>query len=289
MTRQELEKHLNNPNVRKMLDLISYSEGTTKHSYYTAFGGGRQESLATHENRKKEFEQTNGKKNKSGASGRYQFLKGTWDNVSKKYGLTDFSELSQDIGALALIAEKGQLNNVLKGDFTTAVSNLGGVWASFPSSNYPQPKHGWGVINEFLEKGTWKGKATSTIATPQVNAPQAQSVKQALIEDSTPKIPEVKAPSVMDFFSSNVQTDGTGSTVLSSPLGPVQASTQLEQKMFDDILASNPDPQTEKGLVVATQTISNAYNMLHKGGSSLLDNIDPLRSHIAFIFDNIKV
>lgn len=39
-SRAELEALLGNPNVRKMLDLISYTEGTQANGYYTTFGGG---------------------------------------------------------------------------------------------------------------------------------------------------------------------------------------------------------------------------------------------------------
>lgn len=148
-TRQELEKALNNPNVRKMLDVIANAEGV-KHGYNTIFGNERSDDLKAHPNVKKEFTQTDGKKNSTTAAGRYQFLKGTWDSVSKKYGLTDFSPKNQDLAAVALILGRGALGDVIKGDFTKAVGKLGGEWASLPSSNYAQPKKSWKDIQAMV-------------------------------------------------------------------------------------------------------------------------------------------
>ena len=148
-TRQELEKALSNPNVRKMLDVIANAEGV-KHGYNTIFGNERSDDLKAHPNVKKEFTQTDGKKNSTTAAGRYQFLKGTWDSVSKKYGLTDFSPKNQDLAAVALILGRGALGDVIKGDFTKAVGKLGGEWASLPSSNYAQPKKSWKDIQAMV-------------------------------------------------------------------------------------------------------------------------------------------
>ncbi|MCO8100115.1 glycoside hydrolase family 24 protein [Acinetobacter indicus] len=148
-TRQELEKALNNPNVRKILDVIASSEGV-KHGYNTIFGNERTEDLKAHPNIRKEFTQTDGKKNTTTAAGRYQFLKGTWDRVSKRYGLNDFSPKNQDLAAVALILGRGALGDVIKGDFTKAIGKLGGEWASLPSSNYAQPKKSWEDIKAMV-------------------------------------------------------------------------------------------------------------------------------------------
>lgn len=137
--RQQLEQLLNNPNTRKMLDLIANAEGV-KHGYNTGFGNERIASLGAHPNVKKEFTQTDGKKNVTTAAGRYQFLKPTWDGLAKQYGFKDFSPRNQDLAALALIAKNGAMKNVINGDFKGAVGKLGGTWASLPSSNYAQPK-----------------------------------------------------------------------------------------------------------------------------------------------------
>ncbi|MFW1943481.1 glycoside hydrolase family 104 protein [Acinetobacter guillouiae] len=149
MNQQQYENLLNNSNVRKMLDLIAQTEGV-KWGYNTLFGNQKIDNLSAHPNLKKQFTQTNGKTNYTTAAGRYQFIKPTWDGLVSQLGLKDFSPRSQDIGAIALLAENGALPYVLKGDYKTAVRKSGGTWASLPSSNYAQPKRGWDFVNKQL-------------------------------------------------------------------------------------------------------------------------------------------
>lgn len=149
-TRKQLEQALQNPNVRKFLDLISYTEGTQGNGYRTAFGGGKLSHLNDHPRYLKTFKQTDGTLNKTSAAGRYQFLKGTWDNVARQYGLKDFSPHSQDLGAVALLFGRDAIPALLKGDFQTAVRRTGAEWASLPTSNYKQNKRSWDNVNKFL-------------------------------------------------------------------------------------------------------------------------------------------
>ena len=149
-SRATLEQALQNPNVRKFLDLLSYAESTTSNGYLTAFGGGRLSSLADHPRYLKTFKQKNGKTNKTSAAGRYQFLRGTWDGLARQYGFKDFGPKNQDLGAVALLAQNGALPYILKGDWGKAVSKAGGTWASLPSSPHPQPTKSWQKISDFL-------------------------------------------------------------------------------------------------------------------------------------------
>lgn len=146
---KQYESLLNNPNVRTMLNLIAKAEGV-KWGYNTLFGNQKIDNLTAHPNLKKAFKQTDGKTNYTTAAGRYQFLKGTWDGLARQLGLNDFSPRSQDLGAIALLAQNGALPYVLKGDYQTAVKKSGGTWASLPSSNYAQPKRGWDFVNQQL-------------------------------------------------------------------------------------------------------------------------------------------
>ena len=139
-----------NPNVRKMLDLISYTEHTQNNGYYTAFGGGRLSSLADHPRYKKQFRQTDGRMNTTSAAGRYQFLRGTWDGLARKYGFSDFSPRNQDLGAVALLIQRGAMPHLLKGDFAKAIAKSGAEWASLPTSPHPQPTKSWKQVNAFL-------------------------------------------------------------------------------------------------------------------------------------------
>lgn len=149
-TRKQLEQALQNPNVRKFLDLISYTEGTQGNGYRTAFGGGKLSHLNDHPRYLKSFRQTDGKSNKTSAAGRYQFVSKTWDGVARQYGLRDFSPQNQDLGAVALLFQRGAIPALLKGDYQTAIKKTGDEWASLPSSNYKQNKRSWDNVNKFL-------------------------------------------------------------------------------------------------------------------------------------------
>ncbi|WP_151823436.1 glycoside hydrolase family 24 protein [Acinetobacter nosocomialis] len=148
-TSQQLMQLMNNPNARKMLDLIAATEGV-KYGYNTLFGNQKIDDLSWHPNIKKPFTQTDGQTKYTTAAGRYQFLKDTWDGVAKQYGLKDFSPQSQDLGALALLAQNGALPYVLKGDFGTAIKKSGSTWASLPTSPYAQNKRSWDFIDKQL-------------------------------------------------------------------------------------------------------------------------------------------
>lgn len=148
-TLKEIQEAYANPNTRKFLDFIAQAEGV-KHGYNTLFGNERFDNLATHPNVRKAFKQTDGKTNYTTAAGRYQFLNSTWNNLAKQYGFRDFSPQYQDMGAIALIAGRGALNDVLNGDYQTAVKKLGSEWASLPSSPHPQGKRSWDFVNKQL-------------------------------------------------------------------------------------------------------------------------------------------
>ena len=130
----------NDPRVRPVLDAIAMAEGTTEHGYNTMFGGGRIDDLSDHPRKKLPFTQTDGKRNYSSAAGKYQFLEGTWDDAANQLGLSDFSPANQDAAAVFLIDRANALDSILNGDVDAAIDKLGAVWASLPTSPYPQPK-----------------------------------------------------------------------------------------------------------------------------------------------------
>ncbi|MEQ9937797.1 glycoside hydrolase family 104 protein [Pectobacterium polonicum] len=151
-----LHAALGDPNARSYLDAISRAEGTSGYmnsGYNTMFGGGQISSLSDHPRQLKDFQQTDGTWNKTSAAGRYQFTQKSWDEAAAALGLNDFSPQSQDMAALWLIQRAGQLDNVLNGDFMTATNNLGGVWASLPSSPYAQPKRSQAEMESYYLPG----------------------------------------------------------------------------------------------------------------------------------------
>ena len=171
MSRQQYESLLDNPKVRTMLNLIAQTEGV-KWGYNTLFGNQKLDNLSAHPNIKKAFKQKDGKINYTTAAGRYQFLKPTWDDLVKKVGLSDFSPRSQDIGAIALLAQNGALPYVLKGDYLNAVKRSGSTWASLPSApeRYSQPKRGWDFVNQSL--GSQTSQAQQSQYQPELASAQ---------------------------------------------------------------------------------------------------------------------
>ena len=173
ITRAQAETLRNNQNVRVFLDAIAEAEGTTKHGYATAFGGGKLPSLLDHPRKLASFTETTGRKNSTSAAGRYQFLQSTWDDIAKKLGLTDFGPEAQDMAAIALLDRAGALQDVLNGDLQSAARKSGKTWASLPSSPYAQPKKSEAAFNRILSKaagGTLPAMA-STTSTPAALPP----------------------------------------------------------------------------------------------------------------------
>lgn len=132
-------------NVQKFLGLLGKAEGA---DYNTIVGGRSFSDFGSHPNvvglRTKEGPST--------AAGKYQITKTTYDEFSKKVGVSDFSPASQDKVALAIIQQEGALEDVKAGNFKSAIDKLGGRWASLPSSKYSQPKRGWDWVEKELQQ-----------------------------------------------------------------------------------------------------------------------------------------
>lgn len=186
MNLAQLQRYASDPNVRKMFDLVAYTEGV-KHGYNTMFGNQRIDNLSAHPNIRKQFKQTDGKMNVTTAAGRYQFLKPTWDGLSRQYGLKDFSPQSQDIAAVALLAQNGALPYVLKGDFATAIQKSGGTWASLPSSQYKQGKRSWNDVNQFLGGNIQQPGQASTQSSRFLSPDQIAKVLPDLAKEQAPQ------------------------------------------------------------------------------------------------------
>jgi lysozyme len=76
----------------------------------------------------------------SSAAGAYQFLSRTWDALVLQFHFEDFSPPNQDQGAVALVAQRGALDDVIAGRITDAVQKCRKEWASLPDAGYGQPE-----------------------------------------------------------------------------------------------------------------------------------------------------
>jgi muramidase (phage lysozyme) len=113
-----LEEHLKNPNVKAFLGTIAKTEGAT---YNTTYGGGTFGDYAKFPG-----------SGKHSPSGRYQITAGTYDELSRKLGLHDFSPHTQDLMAAQLLVNKGAMPDIVNGDLDATLGKVSGTWASLP-------------------------------------------------------------------------------------------------------------------------------------------------------------
>jgi tape measure domain-containing protein len=115
-------------NFKAFMDMTGASEGA---DYHTLVGGGKFDDLSS---KPKYYN----KQLNSTAAGKYQFNDATWNEFAKKLGLTDFSELSQDLAFIEMMRENGSAAALQSGDFQGAVTGMNRRIASFPGSPYGQ-------------------------------------------------------------------------------------------------------------------------------------------------------
>lgn len=184
-----LASALQNPNVQKMLDLLGHTEGTdTTYGYKTLVGGKRINDLSSHPN-------VVGMVTKDGPStafGRYQITGTTWRGLQKQYGFTDMSPHSQDLAAVALMKNRGALDDIMAGNFNKGISKLGDEWASLPTSTTQNQGHkSWKDVSQFLgqdigyamPKNSFSG---GRAAVPKTDNLASASTFQQALEASQP-------------------------------------------------------------------------------------------------------
>jgi hypothetical protein len=71
------------------------------------------------------------------------------------------------LGAIALISGRGALDDVLNGNYQSAIGKLGSEWASLPSSKYKQGKRSWEFANERLGGGVQRKPFNLEITSAQ--------------------------------------------------------------------------------------------------------------------------
>lgn len=139
---------IDDKNVVAFLAMIRAAEGTASADGYRALfgytpakGGPLFDSFGDHPRVKTYGEfVTPGKTTYTTAAGAYQITATTFDRLKGKLELNDFTPASQDAIAVELLREAGALGELQAGNFTAALAKSGGIWASLPSSKYPQPK-----------------------------------------------------------------------------------------------------------------------------------------------------
>jgi len=149
-------------NTEKFLMLITATEGTDKNGlpYNVLFGYGTFQGYEKHPEKRIYF--TNpltGKKDFSTAAGRYQINKPTYDSL----GMKDFSPEEQDRAAIKLIKKAGALQDVIDGNFESAIKKTNKIWASLPGSPYKQKT--WSLKKALQFLGSNPGISSFAIIT----------------------------------------------------------------------------------------------------------------------------
>lgn len=147
-----IKSALNNPNVQAMLKTIRQCEGTNAPDGYNYLFGSsphndrRFDDLSTHPHIQEPFGTTT-----SSAAGAYQIMFPTWQNLSGKLGLHDFSPSTQDIMAVELMSMKNCVQKLIDGNFEYAVKCCNTTWASLPGSPYGQPTHNLSEVTAWFK------------------------------------------------------------------------------------------------------------------------------------------
>lgn len=161
------------PNVHRGLETLKAAEGTSRKGrdpYTVGFGDRHIADLSRHPGKFYGFNEKGGKKNRTSASGAFQFIGSTWGRMANKLGLEDFSPKNQDIAAVALIDEKGALKSLVDGDLHGFVNKVGNEWASLPSSRAPQHHRSWGEIQSYWDS-TLPSRAPAPTVRPEMPLP----------------------------------------------------------------------------------------------------------------------
>lgn len=148
----QAEQALSVPRVRAFLDTIGRSEGAT---YNTLVGGGKFSDFSHHPLNKPGIKTVYGY---STASGKYQYLRATWNGVATALGLKDFTPHSQDLGAVELLRQRKALpflldSNLSDADaFQKASYAARNEWASLPASQLGQHRQNYNTLLSYFQK-----------------------------------------------------------------------------------------------------------------------------------------
>ncbi|GGF16741.1 hypothetical protein GCM10011611_23140 [Aliidongia dinghuensis] len=113
-----LDRYLKSPNVRAFLDTIAEAEGG---KYNNLYGGKTFDSYAR-------FPGAAG----HSPAGRYQITRATYDGLSQRLGLTDFSPATQDYMAVQRLVDRGAMAPLLAGDMDGAITAAAPEWNALP-------------------------------------------------------------------------------------------------------------------------------------------------------------
>ena len=152
MNRSDLQAALTHQNVQAFLKAIRLGEGTSDElGYYRIVGGGEFSDDSAHPKIKVYIPRYDVH---STAAGAYQIIFPTWSGLCRQYDFPDFTPSCQDEAAVALIAEKGALDDAKAGRLADAVAKCAQIWASLPGSQAGQRAESFDAVElVYLQSG----------------------------------------------------------------------------------------------------------------------------------------
>jgi muramidase (phage lysozyme) len=267
--REYLEQFRLTPEGQKLLETISFAEGTRRatpeESYRVMFGGKLAPGLAQHPDTV-----VTGGGYSSTAAGRYQFLTPTWQGQAQRLGLSSFGPKEQDIAALALARNRlmplGGLSVLQKEGLSPRVAAaLSPEWASFPTqtgrSYYGQPVKSLGELQKVY------GSATGQPVPDQQAAPVGADV------------------TIQSFnFSDRLKNTITGQVLqgaLAGGFGGAGPSMELAEALStaSDLEASDDPELQEQGALLKSKVLSQFTNSAETGltPASLVSSVIKLK------------
>lgn len=193
---EQLRKYRDNPNVQAALTVISKAEGTFgqgDNGYNVSFGGATFDDYSTHPNMQKGFTETTGRKNTSGAAGKFQIIKPTYDALTKQLGTGgDFSPETQDLMAIELLRQRGALDKIMSGDIAGGLDRVNSVWASLPGSPHPQSTRTPSQIDAWIAEGGGAPPVEAELPAKPRMLPDFSGLK--LMPTTPPSMPAMQMP-----------------------------------------------------------------------------------------------
>lgn len=249
--REFLEQFRVTPAGQKLLETISYAEGTRRpkaeDAYRVMFGG----QLAP-DTKKHPSKVISSGRYASAAAGKYQFMPETFESQARPLGFTDFGPLAQDVAALRLARAKlmplGGLSVLEKEGFSPRVAAaLAPAWASIPTlagtSYYGQPVKSLSELQKVYN---------ATSATPQV----AQQATETAQTTATGLDVEVQPFNFEERLQNALANQATQAAFSGAPRGASLRNAQLLSQATD-LEASNDPELQEQGSRLKSLALSS--------------------------------
>ena len=277
MTRDDLLAALTHDNVQAFLRVIRQGESSQDDNAYRTIFGGKLFDVPPWEH-PNELVRLNGLQ--STAAGAYQFLARTWYSLVKQYGFPDFSPSSQDQAAVALIAGRGALDDVIAGRLDAAILKCAKEWASLPGSLYGQPTQTLKDCREIF--AAYGGREAPSSPVSQPDGPSSSqkvdqsSYKVAQEVKPMPAILAALLPTILQSIPQLISVFGSGNdsevAKRNQAAGVIVADTLVKAtnavNLEDAVTKIQSDPQA---LAAAHDAVNDLLPRLVEAGGGGID------------------